>query len=218
MAWMRMPGQTWLDAARSFIAMWTVMMIAMMSPSLVAMLHRYRLALGGASVARAGRLMATVSAGYFLVWTLLGAIVFPLGAATVAAAMGSTTLARAVPTAVAVVVLLAGVFQLGEWKAHLLGCWREPHQRGDARAENSISGLRHGVRLGLDCCYCCAGLTACALVLGVMDLRVMAAVTLAATAERVAPDGVRVARMIGAIGVVAGVVLIARAIGPALWA
>ena len=34
MAWMRMPGQTWLGAAASFIGMWVVMMVAMMLPSL----------------------------------------------------------------------------------------------------------------------------------------------------------------------------------------
>src|SRR5215469_10319373 len=42
MAWMRMPGQTWLGAAASFIAMWAVMMVAMMLPSLVPTLWRYR--------------------------------------------------------------------------------------------------------------------------------------------------------------------------------
>ena len=42
MAWMRMPGQTWLGAAASFLGMWIVMMVAMMLPSLVPMLWRYR--------------------------------------------------------------------------------------------------------------------------------------------------------------------------------
>src|SRR6266571_7878546 len=42
MAWMRMPGQTWPGAAASFLGMWTVMMVAMMLPSLVPMLWRYR--------------------------------------------------------------------------------------------------------------------------------------------------------------------------------
>src|SRR6266404_10001574 len=42
MAWMRMPGQTWLGAAASFLGMWVVMMVAMMLPSLVPMLWRYR--------------------------------------------------------------------------------------------------------------------------------------------------------------------------------
>jgi predicted metal-binding membrane protein len=47
------------------------------------------------------------------------------------------------------------------------------------------------------------------LVVGVMDLRAMALVTAAITAERLAPAGERVARGIGAIIVVAGGYLIA---------
>jgi predicted metal-binding membrane protein len=46
MAWMRMPGQTWPGAAASFLGMWVVMMVAMMLPSLVPMLRRYREAVG----------------------------------------------------------------------------------------------------------------------------------------------------------------------------
>jgi predicted metal-binding membrane protein len=38
MAWMRMSGQTWPVAAASFFGMWSVMMVAMMLPSLVPML------------------------------------------------------------------------------------------------------------------------------------------------------------------------------------
>ena len=49
------------------------------------------------------------------------------------------------------------------------------------------------------------------LVLGVMDLRVMAVVSAAITAERLAPAGGRVARGIGAVVVGAGLYLIARA-------
>jgi hypothetical protein len=46
-----------------------------------------------------------------------------------------------------------------------------------------------------------------------MDLRVMAVVTAAITAERVAPAGERIAHAIGAIIVGAGLVLIGRAAG-----
>jgi predicted metal-binding membrane protein len=42
MTWMRMPGQSWPGAAASFLGMWIVMMVAMMLPSLVPMLARYR--------------------------------------------------------------------------------------------------------------------------------------------------------------------------------
>jgi predicted metal-binding membrane protein len=42
MAWMRMPGQTWLGAAASFLGMWVVMMVARMLPSVVPRLRCYR--------------------------------------------------------------------------------------------------------------------------------------------------------------------------------
>jgi predicted metal-binding membrane protein len=45
-----------------------------------------------------------------------------------------------------------------------------------------------------------------------MDLRAMAVVTAAITAERLAPAGDRVARVIGAIVVATGLVLVGRAI------
>jgi predicted metal-binding membrane protein len=70
---------------------------------------------------------------------------------------------------------------------------------------------RLGLRLGLHCSCCSAAVTAILLVVGVMDLRVMAVVTAAITAERLAPAGERVARAIGAVTVVAGLLLIARA-------
>src|SRR3989442_3929962 len=54
MAWMRMPGQTWPGAAASFLGMWVVMMVAMMLPSLVPMLRRYRQAFAGTGEIRLG--------------------------------------------------------------------------------------------------------------------------------------------------------------------
>ena len=56
MAWMRMPGQTWPGAAASFLGMWVVMMVAMMLPSLVPMLWRYRQAVAGTGEMRLGAL------------------------------------------------------------------------------------------------------------------------------------------------------------------
>jgi len=55
MTWMRMPGQTWLSAAASFLGMWVVMMVAMMLPSLVPMLWRYRQAVGETGETRLGQ-------------------------------------------------------------------------------------------------------------------------------------------------------------------
>jgi predicted metal-binding membrane protein len=84
MAWMRMPGQTWPGAAASFLGMWAVMIVAMMLPSLVPMLWRYRRAAGRTGAARLGPLTALVGVGYFAVWTALGMAAFPLGVALTA--------------------------------------------------------------------------------------------------------------------------------------
>jgi predicted metal-binding membrane protein len=72
---------------------------------------------------------------------------------------------------------------------------------------------RHGLRLGVHCSCCCAGLTAILLVTGVMEVRAMAVVGAAITIERCAPAGERAARVIGAAAVAAGLCLIGRAAG-----
>ena len=213
MAWMRMPGQTWPGAAASFLGMWVVMMVAMMLPSLVPMLWRYRRAVGTTGETRLGRLTALVGMGYFFVWTVFGMAVFPLGVALAAIEMQQPALARAVPIAVGVVVLSAGALQFSAWKARHLAWCREAPGRGRTLPADAGTAWRHGVRLGLHCSHCCANLMAILLVVGVMDLRAMAVVAAAITVERLAPAGERVARAIGAVVVGAGLFLIARAAG-----
>src|SRR5262245_29360274 len=56
MVWMRMPGQAWSNVAAAFLPMWFVMTMAMMLPSLVTMLWRYRQAVSGTSGKRLGLL------------------------------------------------------------------------------------------------------------------------------------------------------------------
>jgi len=209
MAWMRMPGQTWPGALAAFLGMWVVMMLAMMLPSLVPMLWRYRQAVLGNP--RLGRLTALVGLGYFFVWSVIGTVAFPLGAALAAIEMRQPALARAVPVAVGAVVLMAGVLQLSPWKARHLARCREACCA--ALPSDPGTAWRHGLRLGWHCGHCCAGLMAVLLVVGVMDLPAMAVVTAAITVERLAPAGQRVARAIGAVLAGAGLLLMARAAG-----
>ena len=139
--------------------------------------------------------------------------VFPLGVALAEVEMQQPALARAVPIAVGVVVLIAGALQFSAWKARHLACCREAPGRGLALSADARTAWQHGLRLGLHCSFCCAGPMAILLVIGVMDLRAMAIVAAAITAERLAPAGERVARGIGAGVVGAGLFLIARAGG-----
>jgi predicted metal-binding membrane protein len=211
MAWMRMPGQTWPGAAASFLGMWVVMMVAMMLPSLLPMLWRYRQVVGSAGAARLSRLTLLVSVGYFSVWTVLGLAVFAPGVALAALEIQQAALARAVPLAVGVIVLLAGALQFTTWKARQLECCRAAPGPCLRLPADAGTAWRHGLCLGLRCSYCCAGPTVILLVVGVMDLRAMAVVTAAITLERLVPAGERVARAIGALVVAAGLWLIARA-------
>jgi predicted metal-binding membrane protein len=199
-AWMPMCGQTWAGAAAAFVGMWAVMMLAMMLPSLVPMLWRLRPALA-----------AVAGAGYFIVWSGLGLVVFAMGAAFAQAAMQMPALARAVPVSMAIVVVLAGAFQFTAWKTHHLTFCRPASACDVGLPADAAAAWRYGVHLGLRCNGASAGLTAILLVVGVMDLRAMAAVAAAITAERLAPDGQRVAWAVGAVSIVAGVYLMGRA-------
>jgi predicted metal-binding membrane protein len=213
MAWMRMPGQGWPGAAATFLGMWAAMMVAMMLPSLVAMLQPYRQSIGMTDRSPLGRLTALVGGGYFLVWILFGIVVYALGVALAAMEMSQPMLARAVPIAVGVVVLISGALQLTAWKTRSLACYRAASECGRRVPPDARSAWRHGMRLGLHCGHCCSNLTAILLAIGVMDLHAMGLVAAAVTVERLEGVGERAARTTGVLIIGSGSFLIARAVG-----
>lgn len=215
MAWMRMAGQSWAAAAASFLGMWVVMMVAMMLPSLAAMLSGYRRAIRVAGGARLGKATAIAGAGYFVVWTIFGAVAYPLGVVLAAAEMRWPGLSRAVPTATGVVLMLAGCIQVSRWKARRLMSCRESSECGVRVAPELSSPWRHGLRLGVHCALCCSGFMAALFVAGVMDLGVMAVVAAAITIERLAPRPVLAARATGVFVIAAAVAVLLRALGAA---
>lgn len=217
-AWMPMCGQSWLDAVASFLGMWTVMMAAMMLPSLTPQLWRYRQAVGGAGRIRSALLTAAVAGGYFLIWALLGAAVYPVGAGIEALTMRYQALAAVTPIAVGLAVAAGGALQLTRWRARVLARCREVRcrqSRGYVRESfaSACGAWRHGLRLGLECAQCCAGVTIALLVSGMMDLPVMLAATGAITLERLAPAGERIARLTGVLLIGAGCFVFLRAGG-----
>lgn len=235
MTWMRMPDQTWFGAAASFVGMWVTMMVAMMLPSLTPILWRYYqimrqntgktmtltagqvvrqpngLATEQAREAHRVRLTLMVGMGYFLVWTLIGMAAYPIGVALATIEMQSLALAHVVPIAAAIVVLMAGALQFTAWKANLLVCCREAPSCY-LLTSNVCFAWRYGLRLGFQCSCCCAGMTAILFVSGIMDLRTMAIITAAITAERLLPAGEQVARIIGVVVVAVGLLMIARSV------
>jgi len=192
MAWMRMPGQSWPGAALTFLAMWAVMMIAMMLPALTPALRGFPPATG-----------ARVAVAYFGIWMLSGLAIYPLGLAFAQITMRVATLSRMVPALAAAALMGAGFLQLSAWKQRQLDCCGSLGRR--QRIAGAADAWRHGAALGLRCCACCAPLTAALLVVGVMDLGAMAAATAAIALERRAVRGARLARLSGVLLVGAGV-------------
>jgi predicted metal-binding membrane protein len=193
--------------------MWVVMMAAMMLPSLVPVLSRYRRAVAGAGEPRLGLLTALVGGAYFFIWTMFGIGAYLSGISLAALAVRVPALAAAAPSAMGAVILMAGLLQISTWKARHLICCREVPGRGRMLPDDAETAWRYGLRLGLHCTRCCFPMTLVLLVVGVMDLLAMTAVAAAITLERLAPTGERVARSLGLAGVGAGLFVIARALG-----
>ena len=212
MMWMSGSGQGWLAASAGFMRMWVVMMAAMMLPSLTPMLLRYRRAAAETGEIRIGTSTALLGAGYSLVWIALGMLTYPLGAAVATVGRELQVGSHAVPLTVGVLVLIAGLLQLTEWNAHHIACCRE---LGDARTwrRDGAAPWKQGLSLGMHCACCTALPMAILLVSGSMSLITMSIVTAAITLERVADDGARVTRALGAVAIPAALILIARAIG-----
>lgn len=114
---------------------------------------------------------------YFVVWTAFGAAIYP------------PTMWFPVARYAGAAFVVAGMVQLTPWKLRLLD-----RCRGDGCG---TSAWRDGLRMGLDCALCCTGYTLVLLVTGMMNWTAMILVTVAITAERLAPRPEMLARAFG---------------------
>ena len=208
MSGMTMPQETWYGAAAGYLGMWMAMMVPMMLPSLVPMLSRYRRSVRGAGGIHLHGLTALVGVGYFAIWAVVGAAAYSAGAGVMATEMRWGTVAQWQPVATGVVLLVAGCVQFTPWKARQLALCREGSGCACPPAPDAVGAWRHGLRLGVRCGLCCGSLMLALLAIGMMNLLAMAAVTLAITAERLAPAPLRVARVAGVAIVAVGVLTI----------
>jgi predicted metal-binding membrane protein len=213
MMWMVMPGQSVTGSAVIFLVMWQAMMIAMMLPSSWPTLELY------SRVARhTGQrwlMFNTVlaGAGYFTVWGAFGAIAFAAGFEISRAAMASPTLSHWIPSAAGVLLVIAGIWQLTPLKQSCLKHCREPLLfLGHAYKPGVWGGFRVGLHHGAFCAACCWALMLMQLVLGVMNIAVMAGVAAIIATEKLWKRGPVLARLVGAVSIVAGIVLVARSI------
>jgi predicted metal-binding membrane protein len=83
---------------------------------------------------------------------------------------------------------------------------------GDAYKPGVWGGYRLGLHHGAFCAACCWALMLMQMVLGVMNLAVMTGVAAIIATEKLWKRGPLLARLVGAVSIVAGVALLARSI------
>ena len=212
---MAMPQMTPWDLADFVLTflMWAVMMVAMMVPSASPMIltfatiNRKRL-VDETPLIRTGLFLV----GYLLVWagySLLAA----LGQWGLHAAALITPAMAVTPWLGGVLLVAAGIYQFTPLKDVCLSRCQSPfgfiltQWRGGA-AGALVMGLRHGAF----CVGCCWVLMALLFVAGVMNLLWVAAIAAFVLLEKVAPLGRVVSRLAGAILILWGAWLLARAL------
>ena len=180
-------------------AMWAVMMTAMMLPSAAPLVLLYAGALRSRSEARAGRHLYAMAAGYVVVWALFSVAATALQRVLSAALVLTPMMEPATPKAGAVVLAIAGLYQLTPLKNACLRVCRSPlayllqHWRSGAGG-----AFRLGVNHGAYCLGCCWALMLLLFAGGVMNLVVIVALTLWVLVEKFAPLGEQTARVSGA--------------------
>ncbi len=186
------------------IAMWWVMMVAMMTPSAAPAILLYNRvethARTNSNAAQVGSVGA-FAAGYFLIW-----LAFSGAAAAVQWALAQSglilgdTMASGSKWVSATVLAAAGVYQLSPLKNVCLTHCRSPASFLSRHWRPGPSGaVRLGVMHGAYCVGCCWLLMALLFFGGVMNLVWIAALSALVLAEKLLPGGVWVSRGSGVV-------------------
>lgn len=190
------------DAAHLLLlfAMWVAMMIAMMLPSAAPLLLLYAGALHARGAPDARRRLYALAVGYLAVWTgfSLAATVLQRGLAH--ALLLTPMMEPESPKVTAVLLGLAGIYQMTPQKLACLSVCRSPLAYLLQRDRPGAFGaFRLGLDHGLSCLGCCWALMLLLFAGGVMNLRVIIALTLWVLVEKFAPFGERTARIGGVV-------------------
>lgn len=187
---MAMASPTMGLAAPAFLALWAVMMVAMMFPTAAPMILTFHRIESGKK-ARGEAFVATwlFVAGYILVWAAAGIVGYlgALLAEEVARRVGLSAAAAA--RSGGALLIAAGLYQAAPLKniclakcrspiAFILTSWR------DGRTGALWMGIVHGAT----CLGCCWALMAILFPLGIMNLAAMALVMLIVFAEKALPS------------------------------
>jgi len=174
-------------------AMWAVMMIAMMLPSAAPLIL----------LAGANSRPLLLALGYVAVWALFSVLATALQWTLAAHVILTPMMAVSSRAAGALLLLVAGVYQLTPLKRACLTTCQSPMAFLTRRWRSGAWGaFRMGLEHGAYCVGCCWALMLLLFAGGVMNLAVIAALTVFVAFEKLAPIGVWGARLSGACLVV----------------
>ena len=186
---MAMTSLTMGMPAAAFLAMWIVMMVAMMFPAAAPMIMTFHRIQSGRRERGEGFVPTWLFVGgYLLVWSLAGVAAY-LGAVGAEAFAARWQLSAAVAARIAGVLLVAaGLYQLTPLKNVCLSKCRSPLGFILTSWRNGAGGaLRMGLVHGMYCLGCCWLLFAVLFPLGIMNIAAMTLLTLVVFAEKSLP-------------------------------
>jgi predicted metal-binding membrane protein len=182
----------------AILAMWLVMMVAMMLPSAAPMLLLFAATQRGRASTGEPATVLAFAAGYLLVWGGFSVAAAALQALLQQAMLLSSNLAMTTGWLPPAVLALAGIYQLTPLKHACLFRCRSPLGFLLSRWRDGIGGaLAMGLRHGAFCLGCCWALMALLFVGGVMNLAWVAVLALFVLAEKALPHGAWLSRISG---------------------
>lgn len=181
-------------------SMWVVMMIAMMLPSVLHVVLLYaRVARQSGAATRPVLRTYLFAGGYLLGWALFSLLATLLQWGLDEIALLTPHMTTASPWLGSTILLAAGLYQWSPVKDACLEHCRGPvdflsrHWR-----KGQLGALRMGLGHGLYCIGCCWVLMLLLFAGGVMNLLLIALITLFVLLEKLAPGGARLGRWCGA--------------------
>ena len=190
-----------------YLGIWVTMMAAMMLPSVAPMV----LLFDRVTSERARRELPYVptwifTLAYLAVWTAYGLVAYGVYRGGRALDPGFLAWDRGGPYVVGTLIAMAGLYELTPLKSVCLRHCRSPLHFVVAGWRDGVGGaLRMGVEHGVYCVGCCWGLMVILFALGVMSLVWMVGVAVLIFAQKVAPYGERLSRVLAVAFVAAGI-------------
>lgn len=192
-----------LTEGLAFVVVWTVMMAAMMLPSVIPMVLLF------AVVTQSRKEFgyrptpsASFVSGYLGAWALIGV------ALAILKVFGQPVMGGWDQAVVGGALVVAGIYQISRWKSLCLGHCRSPMHFLMHTWHDGVSGaVRMGAHHGLYCVGCCWSLMLAQSALGMMNLAWMGVIAFFIFIEKIMPKGELLAKVIGTGFIIAGFVV-----------